>query len=388
MKPALDRAALVAQLPAAGRDAARVVRAPGRVNLIGEHTDYNDGWVLPMAIGLEIWIASSPSDDERVALKRMKQSGELGFLLSNPGPPTGSWIDYVAGVAMELRSTGAPLRAVRGVIASTLPEGSGLSSSAAIELAAAWTLSSVLPPVLPPMDLARIAQRAENVYVGVPCGIMDQAVIALAKAGNAMLLDCRSLEWRHVPLSLPGHRIVVIDSGSRRRLSASAYDQRRSECAEAVAAVVRHEPGVRSLRDVDEATLERLRDAIPATALRRARHVVRENERVLAAVAALQRGDVEAVGQLFSESHASLRDLYEVSSPELETLVGVAGSVPGVLGVRLTGAGFGGCVVALVTEEALAALNQALHDAYRRRTGLTARLHLAEPVAGVGVVSQ
>jgi galactokinase len=368
----------------ADQRAIRVVRAPGRVNLIGEHTDYNDGWVMPMAIGLEIRVASAPRADRRVRMRI--ESGEVGELdLDDLGARRGAWIDYVAGVAVELQRRDVPLRGVDAVLAASLPAGAGLSSSAAFELAAGWTLAADVPPPVAPLELALACQAAENDYVGVRCGIMDQAAVALGRADRAVLLDCRSLEVEHVPIAVPGHRWVVIESGSQRALSDSAYNARRAECDAAVAAIRRGEPAVRSLRDVDPAMLERHTASLGAATLKRARHVVAENQRVLDAAAALRAGDLGAVGTLLDASHRSLRDLYEVSSAELDALVDVARSVDGVIGARLTGAGFGGSIVALVAEDALEALASALTTQYEGRTGLRATLHAVDAVDGAGL---
>jgi galactokinase len=372
--------------------ATRVVRAPGRVNLIGEHTDYNEGLVLPAAIDLEIRLAVLPTDDRRIEVTLLDGGERRGFALEPLPPRSGNWIDYVAGTAWSLVKEGLSVRGFRAVLASSLPVSAGLSSSAALELASAWSLLD--PPDLAAqrttgMRLAQLCQRAENDYVGVRCGLMDQFASSLGQAGAAMLLDCRSLEYRAVPLALEGHALVVCDSGSPRRLGASEYNARRAQCEAAVAAIARHDPTVRSLRDV---TLERLRQALgdgdidPETA-RRCEHVIRENGRVAECVAAFERGDLETVGRLFAESHASLRDLFEVSSPELDALVDIARSVPGVAAARMTGAGFGGCTVNIVERRAVPALTAAMESEYPRRTGLTPRVLPVEPCDGAGIVA-
>jgi galactokinase len=381
------RARLLSSVADRDPDSVRVVRAPGRVNLIGEHTDYNDGLVLPMAIGLEIRVASMPRADRLVRLEL--SDGERGeFDLDRPGAPRGSWVDYAAGVAIELDRRGVPLRGVDAVVDASLPAAIGLSSSAAFELALAWTLADAVPPPLSPLDLARAAQAAENDFVGVRCGLMDQAAVALGRRDAAVLLDCRSLEFAHVPATVSGHRWILIDSGSKRRLTESAYNARRAECEAAVAAIHRHDASVTSLRDVDAPMLGRYASALGDGPRRRAEHVVAENQRVVDAVSALQRGDAEALGDLLDASHASLRDLYEVSSPELDDLVATAHSVDGMVGARLTGAGFGGCVVALVHEGAVEDLRQAVQSRYGAQTGLRGTLHAISAVDGAGVVSE
>jgi galactokinase len=394
-RPILDRARLVEELRQAFPGASgeiRVVRAPGRVNLMGEHTDYNAGFVLPVAIGLETWMAvasgEAGEDDRSVELLRL-DSGDRGSFALDRIPPTGSddWIDYVAGVAWSLQREGVPLRGLRGVIASTLPISSGLSSSAAIELASAWSLSATVPPPLDPMDLARAAQRAENEYVGVASGLMDQFASALGRRGAALRLDCRSLEYHEVPLPLATHVLVVCDTGSPRRLEHSEYNKRRQECEQGVALLARHQPGISSLRDVEEPLLERYRSDLDDVVYRRCLHVVRENARVEAFEQALRAGDLPECGRLLAECHASLRDLYEVSSPELDAMVEIVRSVPGVVGVRMTGAGFGGCTVALVTREAVESVEETVQRQYPVRTGLPPRVWAVEPVDGAGLVA-
>jgi galactokinase len=387
-----DPAALVARLvaveplAAAVPEAVRVVRAPGRVNLIGEHTDYNEGYVLPIAIDRSITIALIPTDDRRVTVTLDAGGETAGFDLDDIGPRRGHWIDYVAGMAWAMAADGMPVSGFRGLLASDLPQGSGLSSSAALELAAALALSRGEEPTTDRMTLARIAQRAENVHVGVLCGLMDQFASAFGTAGTALLLDCRSLEYRTVPLPLDAISLVVCDSGSPRRLDRSAYNERRGQCEEAVATIARRDAGVRSLRDVTPSMLVAADGELGPLLARRARHVVEENERVLRVAAALESGDAATAGRLFSESHASLRDLYEVSSPELDALVDVAESVPGVLGSRLTGAGFGGCTVTLVRRDALTALTGIVMEAYPARTGLTPQVFAVTPSPGARVL--
>jgi galactokinase len=389
------RAALHRSYPdaATGDDSVRLVRAPGRVNLIGEHTDYNEGLVLPAAIDLEIRLAVVPTDDRHVEVALLDGAERLGFDLDNIPTRTGTWIDYVAGTAWSLAKEGLRLSGFRAVLGSNLPVSAGLSSSAALELASAWSLLD--PPDLAAhgidgMRLARLCQRAENEYVGVRSGLMDQFASSLGQAGAAMMLDCRSLEYRAVPLPLERHQLVVLDSGSPRRLAKSEYNARRAQCEAAVAAIARRDPTVKALRDV---SLERLQQAlrdgdIDVETARRCEHVIRENQRVIDTIAAFERGDLERVARLFAESHASLRDLFEVSSPELDALVEIATSVPGVVAARMTGAGFGGCTVNLVERRAIPALREAILRDYPRRTGLTPRVLPVEPCDGAGILRE
>jgi galactokinase len=367
-----------------------VVRAPGRVNLIGEYTDFNLGYVLPAAIDREIRIAYLPSDDRQVVLHRL-DTGERGAFDLDHLPPRGQgWLDYAVGVAWALAEAGHRLHGVRAVIGSNLPTGAGLSSSAAIELAIAHALLADPGPTLDPMRLARLAQVAENQFVGVQSGLMDQFAVACGEAGAALLLDCRSLDWRPVQLPLDEVTLVVCDSGQARELASSAYNVRRAQCDTAVAELARHDPSVQSLRDVSSELLAEATRAgwLEPLVLKRASHVVRENQRVIETMAALAAGDLAAVGALFAASHASLRDLFEVSSPALDALVEIASGTPGVVAARMTGAGFGGCTVNLVRPDALPALRTAVETRYAARTGFHPRVFPVTPAAGAGPIGQ
>jgi galactokinase len=379
--------AIEARVATAEPGTIEVVRAPGRVNLIGEHTDYNEGFVMPAAIGLEIRMAILPTDDRLVAVTLDDTGETAGFDLDAIGDPSGSWIDYVAGTAWALAGAGLPLRGFRGYLASTLPQGAGLSSSAAIEMAAALALLGRDAPV-PVAERARLGRRAENGYVGVQSGVMDQFASAGGVADHAIVLDCRSLRYRPVPLPLPDVRLVVCHSGSSRKLEQSAYNDRRAECDRAVAAIRTIDPAVTALRDVTPELLAAAADRMDETAFRRATHVVAEDRRVHETETALAAGDLEAVGRLFAASHASLRDLYEVSSPELDALVEIATAVPGVVGARLTGAGFGGSTINLVRREAIPMLRAAVGRDYPVRTGLTPTVLDVDAVDGAGWVDE
>jgi len=376
LERATDDAAATGVDPAA----VRVIRAPGRVNLIGEHTDYNLGFVLPAAIDREIRMAVIATDDRRVELTRLDTGERAGFDLDAARPRDGSWLDYIAGTAWALAEAGFATTGLRGVIASDLPENAGLSSSAAIELAAAWALLGSAAADVDRLVLARICQRAENGYVGVMSGLMDQFASSCGVADHALLLDCRSLDWRAV--ALPADvRLVVLHSGSSRKLDGSAYNERRSQSEAAVATLALVDPGIRSLRDVTPALLAAERHRLDPVVARRAEHIVAENERVLAVVDALAASDLVAVGELFAAGHRSLRDLFEISSPELDALVEIADRVDGVVAARMTGGGFGGCTVNLVRPDAVEALAAAVEAEYPARTGLTPtvlRVHAAE----------
>jgi galactokinase len=382
------RAAVLATVPAGAESQASVclVRSPGRINLIGEHTDYNEGFVLPMAIDREVVIGFMPTDDRRVELTRLDTGDVARFDLDADHEPSASWVDYLAGMATVMRRRGVPTRGIRGVIASSLPIEVGLSSSAAIEIAAAWALAGGERPPLAPVDLARAGQEVEHDFIGVNSGLMDQLAVILGRRDSALLIDCRSLQHRPVRLPLDRHAVVAIDSGSPRRLESSAYNQRRAECEAAVSAVSARFPNVHALRDVDSEMLGAVRDHIRPSVRARAEHVVHENVRVLACVEALEREDLATVGELLAVSHASLRDLFEVSSPALDALVEIATSTPGVVGARMTGAGFGGSIVAIAEREAIPALSHAVATTYAARTGLRGTVHVVEPVAGAGVL--
>jgi galactokinase len=294
------------------------------------------------------------------------------------------WIDYVAGTAWAMREAGLPIRGFRGVLNSTVPVGSGLSSSAALEMAASWALADPSAPRPAPAQMALIAQRAENLYMGVQCGIMDQYASAAGCRDRALLIDCRSNEMSAVSLPV-GLSLVVCDTcAPRDRLDASAYNIRRRECEEGARLIAEREPSVKTLRDVDPEMFQRNRSRLPEVVSRRCEHIVMEDVRVLETVEALAAADLDAVGRLFAASHASLRDLFEVSSRELDVMVEVSSGVPGVVASRMTGAGFGGCTVSLVRAGAEAALRDTVMRDYTARTGLTPSVYVAAAVDGAG----
>ena len=316
-----------------------IVRAPGRVNLIGEHTDYNDGFVLPMAIDRAVWIALRPRSDNQVHLHSLDFEQTITFDLDSLQKRTG-WVGYVQGVAWALQKAGYTLQGWEGVMKGNIPIGAGLSSSAATELsvARAFAVTSELP--WHPTKMALLAQQAENQWVGVHCGIMDQLISAAGVAEHALLIDTRHLTTEAVPMP-PQARIAVLYSAAPRSLAGSAYNQRRAECNDAVRTLQKVLPHVKALRDVTITQLEQHRNLLPDTIYRRAHHVVTENQRVLDSVTAMRSGDLKRLGTLMLDSHLSLRDDYEVSSKELDMLVELAMKA-GSLGARLTGAGFGG----------------------------------------------
>jgi galactokinase len=364
-----------------GGEPSFLARAPGRVNLIGDHTDYNDGFVLPMAIDREVWIAVRGRDDRYVAVHSIDFNEDARFALDDGGARRGGWSEYVRGIAWALEADGRPTSGWEGVAAGDVPVGAGLSSSAALELAAARTFAGVSGVVWQPVAMARIAQRAENEWVGVNCGIMDQLISAAGAEGHALLIDCRSLETRLV-LVPESVAVVVLDTGTRRGLVDSAYNERRAQC-EAAALLF----GVRALRDVDLATFHARESELDPITAKRARHVVTENARTLQAADLLERGDVARVGALMKESHASLRDDFEVSRPELDTMVMLASREEACYGARMTGAGFGGCAVALVARDQADAFARMVAGAYTQAVGLHPAVYVCAASQGASVES-
>ena len=365
-----------------------VAFAPGRVNLIGEHTDYNDGFVLPMAIeeGIAAAFARRPDDLLRIYSSDIGNTREvpLAALAAGKGAVSG-WFRYAAGVAWAMLDAGLRLEGADVAVAASLPHGAGLSSSAAMELTIARALAAASGLEWDPRAIARLAQRAEHEFAGVACGIMDQMAVACAAEGRALLLDCRSLETRHVELP-ESVRVVVMNSGVRRSLAESAYNDRRAACERAVEAVRTLAPEVRALRDVDAALLARARSLMDDVTFRRASHVVAENARPEAFARSLTAGDLHSAGRVMTESHVSLRDLYEVSCRELDALVSLSNAQPGCHGARLTGAGFGGCAIALVDAGEVPTFRSAVANGYERETGRRADIMASRPSAGTRLV--
>ncbi|HEX2340630.1 MAG TPA: galactokinase [Vicinamibacterales bacterium] len=365
---------------------ARIYRAPGRVNLIGEHTDYNEGFVLPAALNLATWVAASPRTDGRLVAQseHLGDSREWDLREAEPSPAR-HWSDYIAGVAVMLQRAGYPVEGATLLIASDVPIGSGLSSSAALEVATALALLDLAGRDIDRTELAKICQRAEIEFVGARVGIMDQFIACHGVAGAAVLLDCRSLDFRAVPI--PGDvRLVACNSMVRHGHAGGEYNRRREECERGVALLRAREPGVRSLRDVTLAMLEKHRTALPDVIFCRCRHVVAENGRVEATVAALEQGRLDAIGPLMADSHSSLREDYEVSCPELDLLVELASAVPGVCGARMTGGGFGGCTVNLVPAGMVDTFHERVAAAYEARTGRRPEIYPSEAGPGASRV--
>jgi galactokinase len=358
-----------------------VVRAPGRVNLIGEHTDYNDGFVLPMAIDRAIWIALRPRDDQLVVAHSLDFDKPAEFHLGSLKKAKTGWAEYLKGVAWALQEAGHGLQGWEGIVAGDVPVGAGLSSSAALEMATARAFGAVSNLGWDAMHMARLGQKAENAWVGVNCGIMDQMISAAGVAGHALLIDCRSLETQAVPLP-PETVVVVMDTVTRRGLLDSAYNERRAQC-EAAARFF----GVAALRDVSVEEFAARASQLPDPMRRRARHVVTENARTLAATQAMREGDAPELGRLMDASHVSLRDDFEVSSHELNVIVSSSRGQPACYGARMTGAGFGGCAVALVRAEAAESFAASTSADYQAETGIIPHIYICEATAGAAVVS-
>jgi galactokinase len=360
-----------------------LVQAPGRVNLIGEHTDYNDGFVFPVAIDRWVVLAVRPREDQVVRMFSDMHNKTVEYALDGELRPEKDWSDYSKGVIREFQILGHSLRGFDAAIVGDVPMGAGLSSSAAVEMAVGKTLMELNGIALSGPDLARLGQRAENQFVGVNCGIMDQFVSANGKVGHALFLDCRDLSYNLVPLARDDVRIVICNSGVTRGLTDSAYNERRAACESGVRhlALATGED-IKALRDVSQDMLEAYRGALSEEIFKRCRHVIAENDRTQNAVALLQAGDVAAFGQLMTASHVSLRDDYEVSGVELDMLVEIAQRVPGVLGARMTGAGFGGCTVNLVESNCVESFIATVSQAYQKASKLTPEVYVCSAVNG------
>lgn len=356
-------------------------RAPGRVNLIGEHTDYNEGFVLPCAIAYETQALASERSDRMVTVRSRFDEPAVFDIERLPVLRRGAWTDYVRGVLIELRDAGVRLRGAELRIVSTVPLGAGLSSSASFEIAVALAMLALARAPMAPLELAKLAQRAEIEHAGVRCGIMDHIAVLLAERGCALFLDTRSLEYRHVPL--PAEiAVIVCNTMVKHDLASGAYNERRAECERSVELLRARYPGIRALRDVSPRQLEDARKFLTPQLQRRARHVVSENARVLQTVDALASANLDRVGELLYESHASLRDDYEVSCPELDTMVRLAGAFDGTIGARMTGGGFGGCTVNLVRADRAGDFRGYLATTYERETGIVPQIYDGTPSAG------
>ena len=362
--------------------------APGRINLIGEHTDYNEGFVFPMAIDFNIYITARKSLNRTVKLYSVDYNEEVEFSLDMPVSLDfrHRWSNYPRGIFRLLQESGREICGAEIAFTGDIPQGSGLSSSAALEVATALVLQELNGFSIEPKEMALLCQRAENEFVGMKCGIMDQFVSLLGRREHALLLDCRSLNYQYIPLALDEYRLLICHSGVSHTLVDSAYNQRRIECDHGLEMISRKYPDVKSLRDASIDQLDASRCRMETAVYLRCRHVISENKRVLESVEALNASDLEAFGGLMNASHNSLRDDYEVSCKEIDLLVELAREVPGVLGSRITGGGFGGCIISLVHNNAVEELSRHIMEVYPQRTGITPRLYQSLPADGAKIV--
>ncbi|MCA9960120.1 MAG: galactokinase [Anaerolineales bacterium] len=358
-----------------------VVRAPGRVNLIGEHTDYNDGFVLPLAIERAMWLALRPRTDTVVQVYSLDFEETAVIDLDTLQHSGDHWSEYIKGVAWALDDAGYALHGWDGVLVGDVPVGAGLSSSAALELVTARAFVALAHAPWKAATMARLSQRAENKWVGVNCGIMDQMISAAGQAGHALLIDCRSLETESVPLP-PETAVVILDTATRRGLVDSAYNERRTQCETAAAFF-----GVPALRDVSLETFAAKAHLLDETTRKRARHIITENARTVDAAVAMRHNDAVKLGTLMDASHASLRDDFEVTNEALNTIVAISQQQPACYGARMTGAGFGGCAVALVQAEQAETFAQAVAAQYAAATGLQPLIYISLATDGAALVS-
>jgi galactokinase len=365
-----------------------IYRAPGRVNLIGEHTDYNDGFVMPAALDLYTYVAVSPRPDRRLRVysENLGETCDLDLDSNHPGR-SGHWSDYVRGVAGVLESAGYRLRGAELAIMSDVPLGAGLSSSAALEVSTALALLNNSQISVDLTTVAKMCQKAEHLYAEMRCGIMDQFISCHGRAGHALMLDCRSLDFEFLPIP-PHIRLMVCNTMVRHEHASSGYNTRRHECEEGFRVLAKVLPGIRALRDVTLDDLENHSNHLSDVIYKRVHHVVTENDRVNRAAIALEMGDIAEFGRLMADSHRSLRDDYEVSTLELDLMLELANGQEGVYGARMTGGGFGGCTINLVEAAHAGEVRQGLEQGYEARTGLRPTILICETSDGAGAVSE
>ena len=363
-----------------------VVRAPGRVNLMGDHTDYCGGLVLPIAIDRALMVAARATDDPFIEVHSSHFDQTVRIPLDKiAAEPPEPWSPYIVGIIALLERQGAAPRGVQLWVGGDVAPGAGLASSAALEVGVALALLRRIENKRSPTAVATLCRQAEQEFAGSPCGIMDQLCCTSAKAGHALLIDCRSMVTRQIPLNLGNATLVVIDSGVRHSIAGAHYARRRRECAAALATVNAIDPSITSLRDITEDRIAACAEHLDDTLVRRVRHVAAENRRVMRAVETLKSGEVQTFGKLMTESHASLRDLFEVSCEETDEIVSIASHVAGVYGARMTGGGFGGCVIALTSTDAIAALESAMDKSYTGRFGARASVFAVQSTGAAGV---
>jgi len=370
-------------------DEVRIFKAPGRVNLIGEHTDYNDGFVMPAAIDREMLMAAVPSGNRQVTLRSLDFNAVSTFSLDEIGyDAANSWSNYLRGVCFILEQAGYYLRGADIIFSGDVPRGSGLSSSAALEVATATTFLTLAEYDVTGEEIAKLCQKAENEFVGTKCGIMDQFISALGQAGKALMIDCRSLDY--LPVNIPdGIKIIIGDTGVRRKLVTSEYNKRREECEKGVEILKTVLPDITALRDVTPEQLDANKGLLEDLTYRRCKHVVTEDARVLDAIKYMETGDANAMGLLLNASHESLRYEYEVSCAELDIMVEISRKQPGVYGSRMTGAGFGGCTVTIIDEKYADIFAAAVLPEYIKLAGDTQErpeIYVCSPSAGAGEI--
>src|SRR5450759_5643777 len=374
----------------------RIYQAPGRVNLIGDHTDYNDGFVMPAAIGFYTRASVAPRHDRKLVIHSENYSEQVEFDLDHlPATGAGHWSDYVIGVVKMLERSGKKLGGANLLVDGDVPQGAGLSSSASIEVAVGYALLDLADQAIDRTEigqtkidrtkLASLCQQAENEFVGARCGVMDQFVASHGKRGQALLLDCRSLEYRLLPLP-DDAALAICNTMVKHSIAKGEYNQRRAECEAGVRGLSKYLPNVRALRDVTPEDLEAYGHELPDIVMRRCRHVIGENARVLQAAGALELGDLQAFGNLMRQSHRSLRDDFEVSCSELDVMVELAEQAEGVYGARMTGGGFGGCTIALVRAGCVEAFKRTIQEGYERSAGCKPEIYLCSAADGVGQV--
>jgi galactokinase len=369
-----------------GADPEIVVIAPGRVNLIGEHTDYNNGYVLPVAIDRQIIIAAGRRNDDALHLHTADLQSSVIIPLSNVVfDHSQLWTNYPAGVAHLFQVAGYPIGGANFCVRGNIPIAAGLSSSAAIEIASALAFRHLYNIKISILDLIKLAQRAEVEFVGVLCGIMDQFVSVMGKKHHALFLDCMTLEYQHIPCP-QSIRLIICDTGMRRELVRSAYNQRKAECEEAVRQLSKQRPNVKSLRDLSIDEFQDIGKSLPSTLQKRSFHVITENERVLKCVRAMNENDLAELGKCMIESHMSLRDNYEVSCKELDAFVDIAMESEGVYGARMTGAGFGGSAICIVDEADIDSLVERLRVEYPKHAGRSLTIYLASTDDGAAII--
>jgi len=368
------------------RQEPQISRAPGRVNLIGEHTDYNEGFVMPAAIDFYTSVAIAPRSDTRVNVRSQSFDEAFSFDLNDGFRARHNWSDYVVGVIDQIKRSGQCLHGADMLIHGEVPIGAGLSSSAAIEVSVAFALLHVKNAAIDRTQLALLCQRAENEFVGMRCGIMDQFISCNGRRDHALMLDCRSLEFKLLPLA-PSARMVICNTMVKHEHASGEYNQRRAACEEGVHVLGKYLPDIRSLRDISSQQLEQHREKLSPIIYRRCRHVVTENARVERAAEMLQASDLRSFGKLMAESHRSLREDYEVSSPELDIMVEIAGKQPGVYGARMTGGGFGGCTINLVASEQAEAFRKHIAAEYEAATGFNPDVYITIAADGVAAVA-